>query len=161
MLVAAAMPSPAPLTYIYSYDMFHLLTGITRPPCALSPALAGFRPGRPDGSKQTLSRRPIFKAQKLCAIVSRSGVEASADSVAVVSLEVPAQPLQFGEQLKAVGEPEALGRWVLDEAPLLQWAEGDDWSLEVALAPGEYPFKARLRGWRSHQLTAHNFPSKL
>ena len=105
----------------------------SRPTIALPLPAAACRPGRPGGNKQLSSRQPRRPlAQTVCAVVVQSDMQAMADGIAIVSLEVSGQSLQFGEQLKAVGEAEALGRWVLDEAPLFKWAVGDDWLLEAA-----------------------------
>lgn len=47
----------------------------------------------------------------------------------------------FGSTVKLVGDSESLGSWAVAEAPSLAWSEGDVWSAELRLKPGEYSFK--------------------
>jgi hypothetical protein len=48
---------------------------------------------------------------------------------------------EFGTFLKAVGGPEQLGAWEVDDAPPLQWTEGDVWSITLLIPPGRHEFK--------------------
>lgn len=64
---------------------------------------------------------------------------ASADTLAPnavqVSFYVPFST-KFGESLRIVGADECVGSWNVDNAPLLQWSEGDIWTATISITPG-------------------------
>jgi hypothetical protein len=54
---------------------------------------------------------------------------------------------QFGTFLKVVGGPDQLGAWEIEDAPPLQWSEGDVWSITLLLPPGKHEFKVSDCVW--------------
>ncbi|PRW33525.1 hypothetical protein C2E21_7668 [Chlorella sorokiniana] len=62
----------------------------------------------------------------------------------LVAFQVPACALAFGEHLRLVGSCAELGNWDTALAPALEWAEGDTWTVAVALPPGHHAFKLVL-----------------
>jgi hypothetical protein len=59
----------------------------------------------------------------------------------VVSVSVPDCALQFGEHLRLVGSCAELGAWDAAAAPMLTWQEGNNWTADLALPPGQHSFK--------------------
>ncbi|KAK9835485.1 hypothetical protein WJX74_001225 [Apatococcus lobatus] len=61
---------------------------------------------------------------------------------ATISLKISTcHKVQFGEIVKVVGEGDQLGSWDPPAAPAMEWSEGDNWTLQLDLAPGAYDFK--------------------
>ncbi|PRW33545.1 acetyl-coenzyme A chloroplastic glyoxysomal isoform X1 isoform B [Chlorella sorokiniana] len=69
---------------------------------------------------------------------------AASNSPMLVAFQVPACALAFGEHLRLVGSCAELGNWDPALAPALEWAEGDTWTVAVALPPGHHAFKLVL-----------------
>ena len=45
---------------------------------------------------------------------------------------------------QVVGSSAELGNWNADDAPALQWSEGDVWNVMLQLTPGDYEFKVGM-----------------
>jgi hypothetical protein len=52
----------------------------------------------------------------------------------------------FGQAVRVVGEPAALGGWDPEQAAVLEWTEGDVWVGAAALPPGAHAFKLVVAG---------------
>ena len=58
-----------------------------------------------------------------------------------ITISVPLK-INFGEHLKIVGSDSTLGSWCVNDAPQMEWTEGDIWSLSLELPQGfESEFK--------------------
>lgn len=45
--------------------------------------------------------------------------------------------VSFGEAHKIVGSHSSLGSWNVDAAPLMEWSDGDVWTLDISIPAGE------------------------
>ena len=77
---------------------------------------------------------------------TRTGAQVAASNApGVVTVTIKCtRHLEFGQVLKVVGDATEVGAWNLSAAPLLNWSEGDVWSVELQLpAASKLAFKVR------------------
>jgi len=102
-------------------------------------------------------QRSELQQQRLAALSGSNGNGAApAASPAVPAKKQPANVREvkfttsfkadFGTFLKVVGGPEQMGGWEVEQAPPLQWHEGDEWTITLMLPPGKHEFKVRPGG---------------
>lgn len=60
--------------------------------------------------------------------------------------------VNYGQRLKVVGSPDALGAWECSAAPEMAWSEGDQWALTVDLPAGKHEFKIAVGSKRGEQV---------
>ena len=134
---AALSPSaPAPAAVALPASFTHLCP----PLCAATRNLAG--------SSNTARRSGMAIAARTAAAQRRVTVPAFAVQAAVATQAQTARVtfqtvhrLPFGQVLKLVGTGRELGDWDVSKAPAMTWAEGDRWSITLALPAGKREFK--------------------
>ena len=84
---------------------------------------------------------PLRRVAASAATLERPAPTGPAAEHVPVSFEVPACSLAFGEHLRVVGSCPELGGWDAQQAPALEWGEGDTWAAALALPPGQHAFK--------------------